>query len=75
MAMIARNFEIELDEAGGPVTERLSFTLIPRGLRIRLRERTRQKPIVGSAARVELAPTGYGYAAGMQDSALWRTVA
>jgi cytochrome P450 len=40
MAMFARNFEVELDEAGGPVTEKLSFTLIPQGLRIRLRKRS-----------------------------------
>jgi cytochrome P450 len=39
MAMIARNFEIELDPSGGPVTEELSFTMVPKGLRVRLRER------------------------------------
>jgi cytochrome P450 len=39
MAMIARNFEIELDRSNGPVTEFLSFTMIPKGLRVRLRER------------------------------------
>jgi cytochrome P450 len=39
MAMIARNFELELDSTGGPVTERFAFTTIPRGLRVRLRER------------------------------------
>jgi cytochrome P450 len=39
MAMIARNFQIELDEVSGPVEEQLSFTMIPRGLRVRLRER------------------------------------
>jgi cytochrome P450 len=40
MAMIARNFQIELDESNGPVTEQFSFTMIPKGLRVRLRERT-----------------------------------
>ena len=40
MAMIARNFDLQLDESGGPVQERLSFTMIPQGLRVRLRERT-----------------------------------
>jgi cytochrome P450 len=40
MAMIARNFEVELDESAGPVSELLAFTMIPRGLRVRLRERT-----------------------------------
>jgi cytochrome P450 len=39
LAMIARNFEVELDESGGPVTEHLNFTLVPQGLRVRLRER------------------------------------
>jgi cytochrome P450 len=40
LAMIARSFELELDTSGGPVTERFSFTAIPQGLRVRLRERT-----------------------------------
>jgi cytochrome P450 len=39
LSMIARNFEIELDPAAGPVTEMLGFTMSPRGLRVRLRER------------------------------------
>jgi cytochrome P450 len=38
LAMIARNFEMELD--GGPVTELFGFTTIPSGLRVRLRERS-----------------------------------
>ncbi len=37
--MIARNFEIELDPSAGPVTELLGFTMSPKGLRVRLRER------------------------------------
>ncbi len=39
MAMIARNFHIELDQAAGHVDEQLAFTMIPRGLRVRLTER------------------------------------
>jgi cytochrome P450 len=39
LGMIARNFEIELDPAAGPVTELLGFTMSPDGLRVRLRER------------------------------------
>jgi cytochrome P450 len=39
LAMVARNFEIELDPAAAPVTELLGFTMSPRGLRVRLRER------------------------------------
>jgi cytochrome P450 len=39
LSMIARNFEIELDPTAGPVTEMLGFTMSPRGLRVRLRER------------------------------------
>ncbi|HEY2478199.1 MAG TPA: cytochrome P450 [Solirubrobacterales bacterium] len=40
LAMIARNFEISLDPAAEPVTELLGFTMSPKGLRVRLRERT-----------------------------------
>jgi len=39
LGMIARNFEIELDPSAPPVTELLGFTMSPRGLRVRLRER------------------------------------
>jgi cytochrome P450 len=39
LAMIARNFELELDESAPPVREHFSFTMIPRGLRVRLRAR------------------------------------
>jgi cytochrome P450 len=39
LAMIARNFEIELDPTAAPVTELLGFTMSPHGLRVRLRER------------------------------------
>jgi cytochrome P450 len=46
MAMIARNFAVELDEREGPVTDRLSFTLVPEGLRVRLRRREQMKPAV-----------------------------
>jgi len=45
MAMIARNFEVELDTTNGQVNEQLSFTMVPQGLRVRLRERvTRATP-------------------------------
>lgn len=40
MAMIARNFQIELDESNGPVKEQFSFTMIPQGLRVRLHDRS-----------------------------------
>src|SRR5262249_31091236 len=40
LAMIARNFAIELDD-GSPVTELFGFTTVPSGLRVRLRERAR----------------------------------
>jgi cytochrome P450 len=40
LAMIARNFEISLDPAAAPVTELLGFTMSPKGLRVRLRERS-----------------------------------
>jgi cytochrome P450 len=53
LAMIARNFQIELDQSAGPVRELLAFTMIPKGLRVRLRERAAEKPVgVGVAAKV-----------------------
>jgi len=39
MATIARNFEIELDESAGPVTEKQNFTTVPENLRVRLKAR------------------------------------
>lgn len=42
LAMIARNFEVELDTTNGPVNEQLSFTMVPKGLRVRLQERVTQ---------------------------------
>jgi cytochrome P450 len=40
LAMLARNFQIELDDSNGHVKEHLGFAMIPEGLRVRLRERT-----------------------------------
>ncbi len=39
LGMIARNFELGLDEDAGPVREDFGFSMVPRGLRVRLRER------------------------------------
>ena len=39
MAMVARNFHIELDESAGPVREVFQFTMAPSGLRVRLTKR------------------------------------
>jgi cytochrome P450 len=47
LAMIARNFELELDPAAEPVAELLGFTMSPQNLRVRLRERT---PAMAAAA-------------------------
>ena len=47
LAMVARNFEVELDPAAEPVTELLGFTMSPRGLRVRLRQRV---PAAAAAA-------------------------
>jgi cytochrome P450 len=44
LAMIARNFEIELDSSRGPVSETFNFAMMPRGLRVRLRERAPREP-------------------------------
>ncbi len=56
MAMIAHNFEIELDSSSAPVTEVLGFTMVPKGLRVRLRERTAAQPApVGEGSREKSA--------------------
>jgi cytochrome P450 len=47
LGTIARNFEVELDPDAAPVTELLGFTMSPRGLRVRLRERV---PAAAAAA-------------------------
>jgi cytochrome P450 len=41
IAMIARNFTIELDQSQGAVEEAFHFAMVPKGLRVRLRERSR----------------------------------
>lgn len=51
LAMIARNFEIELDRSGGPVSEYFNFTMIPKGLRVRLRERAALESMPVGATR------------------------
>jgi len=52
LTMIARNFEIELDESAGPVRERFNFAMVPDGLRVRLRRRTAAQPApVGESGR------------------------
>jgi cytochrome P450 len=47
LGMVARNFEVEIDPVAEPVTELLGFTMSPKGLRVRLRERV---PAAASAA-------------------------
>jgi cytochrome P450 len=39
LAMIAKNFVVELDDSAAPVQEAFSLFMVPRGLRVRLRER------------------------------------
>jgi cytochrome P450 len=39
LAMVARNFELELDGSRGPVRESFDFAMVPRSLRVRLRDR------------------------------------
>jgi cytochrome P450 len=50
MAMIARNFHIELDESAGPVTEVFQFTMAPSELRVRLTKRAADQPPAQMAA-------------------------
>ncbi len=40
LSMIARDFQIELDDSAGPVEESFGFTMVPKGLRVRLTERS-----------------------------------
>jgi len=47
MATIARNFELALDESGGPVRGRSNFTIVPENLRLRMRPR-RPSAVVGA---------------------------
>ncbi|HXS34263.1 MAG TPA: cytochrome P450 [Solirubrobacterales bacterium] len=49
LGMLARNFELELDESGKPVREAFGFTMVPRGLRVRLRERSSRSRAVPAA--------------------------
>ena len=49
LGMITRNFEIELDSTAGPVSEKFNFAMMPKGLRVRLYERTREKLVPTSA--------------------------
>jgi hypothetical protein len=48
--MIARNFEVELDPDAPEVRELFAFTMIPQGLRVRLRERRALEPAVALGA-------------------------
>lgn len=50
LAMLARNFEIGLDESGGAVDEELGFVMVPRGLRVRLKERQSAAPAAAATA-------------------------
>ncbi|MGH3426718.1 MAG: cytochrome P450, partial [Mycobacteriales bacterium] len=58
LAMFAHNFQVELDDSNGPVTERFNFAMIPDGLRIRLRERTQQNAKPRKRATGPAKPSG-----------------
>lgn len=51
LLMITRNFQIELDETARPVRERFGFTMMPDGLRVRLRERAAREAVPAGATR------------------------
>jgi cytochrome P450 len=44
IAMIARDFTIELDQSQGAVEEAFHFAMVPKGLRVRLRQRIAASP-------------------------------
>ncbi|MET0307009.1 MAG: cytochrome P450 [Solirubrobacterales bacterium] len=48
LGMLSRSFEIEIDESAKPVREAFGFTMVPRGLRVRLRERSSQSAAVSA---------------------------
>ena len=50
--MIARNFELQLDESAPPVQEHFSFTMIPKGLRVRISQRAASAPAPGRIVAV-----------------------
>jgi cytochrome P450 len=52
LAMIARNFQFELDDSQGPVQEDYTFAMAPKGLRVRLRERAATRPLSSVSAVV-----------------------
>lgn len=54
LAMIARNFELELDPSAGPVSEHFNFAMIPKGLRVRLRQRIAGEPMTEGASGREM---------------------
>jgi cytochrome P450 len=53
LAMIARNFQIELDSTAGPVKEHYNFAVIPDGLRVRLHESRSPRSADASAKPAE----------------------
>ncbi len=54
LAMIARNFHIELEDPSRPVREHFNFAMMPVGLRVRLRPRTPREPTPVTASRSTL---------------------
>jgi cytochrome P450 len=53
LAMIARNFELELDDSAGPVEEAFKFAMVPQGLRVQLSVR-----VSSGSAEHRLEPNG-----------------
>ena len=60
LAMIARNFHIELDDSPGTVGERFNFAMIPDRLRVRLRSRERVSHNPVPAAEAASSRDGIG---------------
>lgn len=47
LAMLARSFRLELDESSGPVREEYGATMVPRGLRVRVRPARAATAVLG----------------------------
>jgi cytochrome P450 len=58
LAMLCRDFEIELDESAGEVSESFKLAMVPVGLRVRLRQRSAEELAAATRAASPLPNVG-----------------